>query len=110
MSLVINRRIGLRDDEVFFAIGGEVIDMIGHATFLDLAVRRFEETEIIDARKRRQRRDQTDVWTFRRFDRANAAVVRRMHVADFEARAIAGKTARPERGQDGACASIPPAD
>ena len=67
--------------------------------FSHLAIRRFEEAEIVDARKGRQRRDQTDVRTFRRFHRANAAVVRRMNVADFESGAITRETARPERRQ-----------
>src|SRR3546814_1219745 len=34
--------------------------------------------------------------SFRRFERANAAVMRRMHVADFEARAFTRQTARSE--------------
>jgi hypothetical protein len=46
---------------------------------------------------RRQRVDQTDVRAFRRFDRADTAVMRRVHVADFEARALARQTARAKR-------------
>jgi hypothetical protein len=34
---------------------------------------------------------------FGRLDRADAAVVRRVHVAHLEARALAGEAARPER-------------
>ncbi len=49
--------------------------------------------------KVRHRADQTDVRTFRRLDRTNAAVVRRMHVAHFESGAIARQSARPERRQ-----------
>ena len=96
MALVVDRRVGLGDDEVLLAVGGEVINVVGDPAVLDLAIRRFEEAEIVDARKGRQRRDQTDVRAFRRFHRANAAVVGRMHVADFEAGAIAGETAWPE--------------
>ena len=44
-----------------------------------------------------QRVDQADVRAFRRFDRADAAIVRRVHVADFEARALARQTARAKR-------------
>src|SRR5690606_4647923 len=43
--------------------------------------------------------DQTDVRTFRRFDRAEAAVVRRMNVTHVETCAFAVETARPERGE-----------
>ena len=64
--------------------------------FSTRAVGRFQKAEIIDARKRGQRGDQTDVRAFRRFHRANAAVVRRMNVADFESGAVAGQAARPE--------------
>ncbi len=45
----------------------------------------------------RERVDQADVRAFRRLDRADAAVMRRMHVAHLEARALARLTARPER-------------
>ena len=89
MAFVVDRRIGLSDDERFFAVGREIIDVAGDPALLHLAIRRFEETEIVDARKSRERSDQTDVRTFRRFHRANTAVVRRMHVADFESGAIA---------------------
>ncbi len=44
-----------------------------------------------------QRVDQADVRAFRRFDRADAAVVGRVNVADFEARALARQTARAKR-------------
>src|SRR5262249_11849330 len=63
------------------------------------AVRGFKETEVIDARKGGQGRNQTNVRAFRRFDRANTAVMRRMDVADFESGAVAGETARSESGQ-----------
>ena len=49
--------------------------------------------------KVRHRADETDVRTFRRFDRTNAAVVRRMNVAHFESGAIAAQTAWPEGGE-----------
>ena len=63
------------------------------------AVGRLDEAELVDAGVGGEGVDQTDVRTFGGLDRADAAVVRRMHVADFEARALAVETARPERGQ-----------
>ena len=45
----------------------------------------------------RESKDKPDVLTFRRVDRAEAAVVRRMHVAHFEAGALASETAWAER-------------
>src|SRR5262245_9920571 len=70
--------------------------MIAHLAMLDLAIRRFEEAEVVDAGESRQRRDEADVRTFRRFDRTNAAVVGRMNVAHFETGAVARETARSE--------------
>jgi hypothetical protein len=66
-------------------------------SFDDLAVRALDEAVLVDAREGRQRVDQTDVRAFRRLDRADAAVVGRVHVADFEAGALAGQTARAKR-------------
>ena len=64
---------------------------------IDLAVRRLEEAVLVGARVHGQRVDQADVRAFRRLDRADAAVVRRMHVAHFEAGALARQAARAER-------------
>ena len=46
---VIDRRVGLGHNKRLFAIGGQVIDVAGDAAFLDLAVRRLDEPEIIHA-------------------------------------------------------------
>ena len=73
------------------------LDLVGDRAVLDLAVRRLDEAELVDARVGRQRRDEADVRTFRRLDRADAAVVRRVHVAHLEAGALAGQTTGPER-------------
>ena len=53
MPLSVDRRVRLRDEEILFAIAGQIIDLIGHAAVLDFAVRRFDETEFVDARERR---------------------------------------------------------
>ena len=78
--------------------------VIEHAAVLDLLVRALDEAVLVDARVAGQRRDQADVRTFRRLDRADAAVVRRVNVADFESGALAGETARSQGPTDGACA------
>src|SRR5437764_3654574 len=96
MTLRVHGRVRLSDEEIFFTIAGQIIDLIGDATFLHLAVRRFDESEFVDPRKRAHRADETDVRTFRRLDRANPSIMRRMDVAHFESRAIARETARPE--------------
>ena len=99
MALFIHHGIGLGDGELFLAVSREVFDVVGHAAVFDFAIRRFQETEFVDARKRCQRRDQTDVRAFRGFNRTNASVVRRMHVADFKAGTIAAQTPGPESRQ-----------
>ena len=63
---------------------------------LTLRYGRLDEPELVDPRVARQRRDQADVRAFRRLNRADAAVVRRVDVADLEAGALARQTAGPE--------------
>ena len=69
LAMAVVRRAGLRDDEVLFLVGGEVIDLVGDLAVGDLAVRRLDEAEFVDARETRHRRDQADVRAFRRLDR-----------------------------------------
>src|SRR4029079_3103158 len=77
-DLVLGVAAGVRDDHV-----------VDDPAVLDLAVRALDEAELVDPRVARQRRDQADVRTFRRLNRADAPVVGRVDVADFEARASA---------------------
>ena len=71
--------------------------VVDDATVLGLAIRRLDEAELVDAGIARQRRDQADVRPFRRLNRADAAVVRRVDVAHLEAGALARQTAGSER-------------
>ena len=96
-GLRVERLVRLRDDVALFLVGGQVVDLVGDLALDDLAVRRLDEAVRVDARERRERADQADVRTFRRLDRAHAAVVARVHVADLEAGALAGQTAGAER-------------
>ena len=75
----------------------QVVDVVGDAAVDDLAVRRLEEAVLVGARVERERVDEADVRAFRRLDRADAAVVRRVHVAHLEARALARQAARAQR-------------
>src|SRR5207245_2049312 len=68
-------------------------DVIRHASVLHLPVRRLDEAELVDARVARQRRDEADVRTFRRFNWTDASVMRRVHIADLEPRPLARQTA-----------------
>ncbi len=92
----VERRVRLRDRVHVFLFGGQELDLVRHPAVLHLPVRRLDEPELIHAGVDAERGDQPDVRTFRRLDRAEAAVVRVVHVAHFEAGAFARQTARPE--------------
>ena len=85
-DLVLRVAAGVGDDHV-----------VDDAAVLHLAVGRLDEAELVDPRVARQRRDQADVRAFRRLNRADAAVVRRVDVAHLEPGALARQTAGPER-------------
>ncbi len=95
----VARRGGVGDAVILLFVGVQVDDLLGHDAVLDLGVRRLDHAEIVDARVHGQTQDQADVRAFRRVDGTEAAVVGRMDVADFEAGALAGKTAGTEGGQ-----------
>jgi hypothetical protein len=93
----VDRRVGRGDDEVVFLVGRQVVDLVGHLARDDLAVGRLDEAVLVDPGVGAHRGDEPDVRTFRRLDGAEASVVRVVHVADFEAGAFAGQSARSER-------------
>src|ERR1700678_4419188 len=81
-----------------FAIAGvQNLHVVQNAPAFYLAVGRFDKSEFIDARVAGKRADQSDVRTFRRFNRANTSVVRWVNVAYFKARALARKSAWTQR-------------
>jgi hypothetical protein len=96
-GLRVDRRVRLGDDVPVLLVGGQVVDLVGDLALDDLAVRRLDEAVLVDARVRRERADEADVRTLRRLDRAHAAVVRRVDVADLEAGALTRQTTRAER-------------
>src|SRR5882724_10751745 len=74
-------------------------NIVEHASAFYTAVGRLDESVVVDARVAAQRRDQSDVRTFRRFNRADTSVVRRVNVADFESGTLTRQTARPKGGE-----------
>ena len=93
----VDRRVGL-GDRVLRLFHRRQIDHLVRQVLVDhLAVRAFDEAVLVHARIGRERVDQADIRAFRRLDRADAAVMRRMHVAHFEAGALARQTARSKR-------------
>ncbi len=72
---------------------------IEHLAVLDLPVGGFDEPVLVDPGVAAERGDQPDIGAFRRFDRADAAVMGRVHVAHFEPGTLAAQPARPQGGQ-----------
>ena len=99
MATSVNRRIGLRHEEILFSIRGEIFYLVLHTALFHLPIGRLDETELVDAGKRAHRANQPDVWPFRGFDRTNAPVMRRMNVAHFESRTLPAETSRSKRRQ-----------
>ena len=60
-------------------------------------VRRLDEAVLVDLAVGGQRPDKADVRSFRRLDRTNAAIVRRVNVAHVEACPVTAKATRAER-------------
>ena len=92
----VHRRVGLRHHVLAFLDGRQVVDLVGQLAVFNLAVRRLEEAVVVQLCVQCQRVDQTNVRTFRRFDRTHAAIVGRVHVTDFKARALARQAARAQ--------------
>ena len=54
-AVVVELRVGLRDDGVFFAVGVEPDDLVvRHLAVLDDTIGRLDETEVVHARKARE--------------------------------------------------------
>src|SRR5258708_1890116 len=68
-------------------------DVSAAVYFFHHSVRSFDKSKIIDPGIAGQMRYEADVWAFWRSNRAKSAVVRTMHVPDFEAGAFSGKSA-----------------
>ncbi len=94
-ALLVQRFVRLRHAEVILHVGGHVDDLLGdHAgVFVHAAVGRLDETVLVDAGEGREVGDQADVGTLRGFNRAHAAVMAVVHVANLESRAVTGQTA-----------------
>src|SRR5690606_28016924 len=97
LAVLVERRGGLGDDVVALLDGGQIVDVVRYHSVHHLAHRAFQEAVSVGAGIGGQRVDETDVRAFRRFDRAHATVVGRVHVAYFETGALAGQTTRPQR-------------
>ncbi len=87
--MVVDGRVGGGKVGFAFLVGAHPDDGIGCLAALDLAIRGDQEPVFIDAAVDAERADESDVGSLGGFDGADAAVVRDMDVADFEAGAFA---------------------
>ena len=94
--LCIQRRRCLSNHILRFINGRQVLNVVSHHTVNHLAVRRLQKAVFVGARVGRERIDQANVRAFRGLDRANPAIVGRMHITDLEAGPLTGQTARAE--------------
>ena len=74
-------------------------EVVDHPALLHPLVRALDEAVLVDPGVGGQRRDQADVRTFRRLDRADSAVVRGVDVAHLESGALPRQAARAEGRQ-----------
>ncbi len=99
---VLADRLGsLSDDVVVLFVRRHVDDLVRHdaGLLVDPPIRRLDEAVLVDPRVSGERGDKTDVLTFRRFHRAQPAVVGVVHVAHFHACPFAVQTAGAEGGE-----------
>ncbi len=93
----VDRGVGLSDRVTGLFHRRQIDHLVGDAAVLHLAVRRFDEAVFVDPRIGRKRIDQPNIRAFRRLDRTDASIVRRVHVAHLEAGALARETTRTKR-------------
>src|SRR4029077_11729555 len=99
MSASVNRRIALGKEKILLSIRSKIFDLIGHPALFHFTIGRFDKAELIDARKGAHRTNQTDVWTFRRFNGTNASVMGGMNIAHLEPGTLPAETTRPKSRQ-----------
>ncbi len=96
-AVVVEGRVGLGDDVLLLFVGGQVDDLVGDLALGHDAVGRFDETEQVHLPVGGQCTDEPDVRALGGLDRAHAAIVREVDVADLEACSLARQAARAER-------------
>ena len=104
--VVVQGAVRLRDGVAVLDVGGHVDHVVGDLAAFHAAVGRFDEAQAVHLAVAGQTGNQADVRAFGRLDRADAAVVRTVHVAHVETGAFAGQAARPQRGDTALVAQV----
>ena len=92
MTVFFNLGISLSNFELTFLIGRKINHIFGHHAVNNFAVWAFNKAIFVDTSISRQRVNQTNVWTFRCFNRADTTIVGWVHIADFKSGAITAQT------------------
>src|SRR5690606_5594520 len=92
ITISIYCRIGLCNHSTHFFNRRQVFNVHGYTAINYFTVRRFQETEVVRFSIYRKRVDQTNVWTFRRFNWTYTTVMRLMYVTYFKARTFTRQT------------------
>jgi hypothetical protein len=87
------------DVSISLLVCTQPLNFLGQLTTAHNSIWRNQKAILIDSGINCQRADQTDVRTFRRFNRADTTIVRNVNVANFEARAFTVQTTRSQCGQ-----------
>ena len=88
----IHFSVSLSNEVTTFFNSGQIHNFLRSDAIDHLTVWGFQETVFVKASIKSQRVDQTNVRTFRRFNRAHTTIVSRMHVTHFKARAFTSQT------------------
>ncbi len=94
--LVVHCGRSLGNDVICFLNSREENNFVSYQSIFNHTVRALEEAVLVGARIGSQGVDQTNVRTFRRFNRAHAPVVSRVYVTDFKASTLTRQTTRAE--------------
>ena len=97
MTVIGQMRIGLGDIVLGFFRGGKIVHLIGDLAVLYPAIGAFDKAIFVYQRIGRKRVDQPDIGAFRGLDRADPAIMGRMHIAYFKPGAFAGQPPRTQR-------------
>ena len=101
-TVVIQRRVALSNNLVLLFFSSQVDNMFViqvHLAVTDFTVRRFDEAQIVNLSINTQRRNQTDVRSFRCFNRTQTTVVGIVHVTHLESCTVTRQTAGTQRRQ-----------
>ena len=98
-TVVVQRSISLTDDMFFLFLCSKVNNIVVVEVYNrihNLTVRSFNETEVVDLCIHTERRDKTNVWSFRALDRAETTVVCIVYVTNLETSTLTRQTTRTE--------------